>query len=102
MCPPLSPPLPSFDPYPPCVCPCPGPGPLPLLPTLAPHSFLSLPLLSNFSGRWRMTPESVASFTQLMKAAKVTWQAFKGPLESSVIVHVRRMGALACVRGGGV
>lgn len=64
-----------------------GPGPLPLLPTLSPHSFVSMPLVKNYSGRWRMTPESVITFTQLMKAAKVPWQAFKGPLESSLIVQ---------------
>ena len=52
-------------------------------------AFMSFPMTVNYAGRWRMSTGSVSAFTTLMKVAKLNWQNFKGPTQSSVIVHVR-------------
>jgi hypothetical protein len=74
-----------------------GPGPLASTVLFAPLTCLSMPLTANYSGRWCMSPESVTAFSHLMKAAKLSWQSFKGPQESCTIVHVR----CVCAGGGG-
>ncbi len=53
----------------------------------ASFAFLSVPLTTNYSGQWRIQPDSVTAFSALMSTAKVSWLSFKGA-EPWVLVQV--------------